>query len=75
MDIFWMKLNELLEKCNFSEAEKRLLEDFAEYLVYPDKEKTNPRSLCSRCFRKLKESGNAYADYRNLIRKYQKKIK
>ncbi len=72
MDVFWSKLDELLEGCNLQQDEKRFLEDVAGYLVDKDPQ-NNPRTLASRSFRKLKETGNLYADYRNLIKEYQKK--
>ena len=72
MDIFWVKLNELLDGCNLLKDEKRFLEDVAGYMVDQDPS-NNPRTLASRSFRKLKETGNLYADYKKLIREYQKK--
>ena len=70
--MFWAKLNDLLSGCNLLEDEKRFLEDLAGYLVDKDPQQ-NPRTLVSRSFRKLKDTGNLYADYKNLIKEYQQK--
>lgn len=74
MDRFFIELNELLEKANLQGEEKYILEELAEYMVYPDRDpQKDPRSVLSRSIKQLKQSG-LYNKYKVLIYNYQKKI-
>ena len=78
-DVFFIELNDLLDRCNLADDEKEFLEQLAEFMVFPDRNidkdprSNEPKTLFSRSVYKLKE-GKQLIPYRNLIYEYQKKI-
>ena len=72
-DVFFAKLDELLNKCNLMDDERIFLEQLAEFMVFLDKDVSeDPRTIHERSFLKLKEM-KLFGSYQNLIYDYQKK--
>ena len=53
-DVFFIELNDLLDRCNLADDEKEFLEQLAEFMVFPDRNidkdprSNEPKTLFSR---------------------------
>lgn len=72
-DVFFAKLDELLNKCNLKNDEREFLEQLAEFMVFIEKDVSkDPRTIHERSFLKLKDK-KLFGSYMRLIYDYQKK--
>lgn len=71
--MFFVKLDELLNKCDLNNEERLFLEQLAEFMVFLEKDvNKDPRTIHERSFLKLKEK-KLFGSYMKLIYDYQKK--
>ena len=71
--MFFIKLDELLNKCDLNNEERSFLEQLAEFMVFLEKDvNKDPRTIYERSFLKLKEK-KLFGSYMKLIYDYQKK--
>ncbi len=72
-DVFFAKLDELLNKCDLNNEERTFLEQLAEFMVFIEKDvNKDPRTIHERSFLKLKGK-KLFGSYMKLIYDYQKK--
>ena len=70
---FYSKLEELLNKSDLKDDERKFLEQLAEFMVFLEKDVSkDPRTIHERSFPKLKEK-KLFGSYQKLIYDYQKK--
>lgn len=70
---FYSKLEELLNKSDLKDDERKFLEQLAEFMVFLEKDiSKDPRTIYERSFLKLKEK-KLFGSYQKLIYDYQKK--
>ena len=71
---FFIELNVFLNECDLPADERDFLEELAEFMVFPDRDKSkDPRTIFARSINALKEK-RCFIRYKNLIYDYQKKI-
>ncbi len=72
-DVFFAKLDELLNKCDLINEERSFLEQLAEFMVFLEKDiNKDPRTIHERSFLELKRK-KLFGSYMKLIYDYQKK--
>ena len=72
-DVFFAKLDDLLNKCDLKKDERDFLEQLAEFMAFIEKDVSkDPRTIHERSFLKLKEK-KLFSSYQKLIYDYQKK--
>lgn len=69
---FYTKLEELLNKSDLKDDERKFLEQLAEFMVFLEKDVCkDPRTIHERSFLKLKKK-KLFGSYQKLIYDYQK---